>query len=73
MKLNKNPNTKKKIGSGWVQAPGPFLIENINLFDIGVGGWCELYLDLFWMSGIFLTLQGPLLTLLVHTIVSKSV
>ena len=29
--------------------------------DRGVGGWVELYPIFFWIFGIFLTLQSPLL------------
>ena len=30
--------------------------------DRGVGGWVELYPIFFWIFGIFLTLQSPLVT-----------
>ena len=30
---------------------------------MGVGGWVELYPNLFWIFGFFLTLQSPILTL----------
>ena len=32
----------------------------------GVGGWCELYPSLFWIFGIFLTLQSSLVISVCH-------
>ena len=35
--------------------------QNKTYLDRGLGGWVELYPNYFWIFGIFLTLQSPLL------------
>ena len=42
------------VTDGWVSKKKKYL-------DRGVGGWVELYPIFFWIFGIFLTLQSPLM------------
>ena len=64
LNLKKFQTSKKKFESGSV-GPGPFWIENwkkkIDDYVTEIG--FQIYPNLFWMSGIFLTLQGPLFNL----------
>ena len=74
----RNSKMREYYGSGWV-GPGLTRNFFVSYYDlsvlsksvivstkrirIGVGGWGELYPSFFWIFGIFLTLQSPLLYL----------
>ena len=41
--------------------------------DRGVGGWVEFYPNFFWIFGIFLTLQSPLVDFIIKIVMPDEI